>query len=178
MGGQDRQGASRLQRHHHDRDLSRCVRDLGWEYFDKLAKQNVMQVQSAADPPKKLELGERAVMADGNDYILTAVKEAGGPVELVYPTEGSPLIVGPNGIFKAAPNPNAARLFQAFCFTPECQQLMIDIAGMHSFHPRKGKTRPPGASRHQGDEGGSGRRGKASGADQGSLHQDLPGVRH
>ena len=43
-------------------------RDLGWEYFEKLAKQKVMQVQSAADPPKKLALGERAVMADGNEY--------------------------------------------------------------------------------------------------------------
>ena len=94
-------------------------RDLGWDYFEKLAKQRVMQVQSAADPPKKLALGERAIMADGNEYNLIQLKEAGGPVEIVYPTEGTPLIVGPNGIFKAAPNPNAARLFQSFCFTAE-----------------------------------------------------------
>src|SRR5262249_51495209 len=40
------------------------ARDLGWDYFEKLAKQRVMQVQSSADPPKKLALGERAVMAD------------------------------------------------------------------------------------------------------------------
>jgi hypothetical protein len=39
-------------------------------------------------------------------------------VELVYPTEGTPQIVGPNGFFKAAPNRSAARLFQCFCFTP------------------------------------------------------------
>src|ERR1700720_3008030 len=37
-------------------------RDIGWEYFEKLAKQRVMQVQSSSDPPKKLALGERAVM--------------------------------------------------------------------------------------------------------------------
>src|SRR3954464_14835516 len=42
------------------------VRELGWEYFEKLSKQRVMQVQSSTDPPKKLALGERAVMADGN----------------------------------------------------------------------------------------------------------------
>ena len=111
------------------------ARDLGWDYFEKLAKQRVMQVQSASDPPKKIGLGERAIMADGNDYVLTQVKDAGGPVEIVYPTEGTPQIVGPNAIFKAAPNPNAARLFQAFCFTAECQQLVLDIANMHSFHP-------------------------------------------
>ena len=45
------------------------ARDLGWPYLEKLAQQKVMQVQSAADPPKKILLGERAVMADGNDYI-------------------------------------------------------------------------------------------------------------
>jgi iron(III) transport system substrate-binding protein len=111
------------------------ARDLGWEYFERLAKQRVMQVQSASDPPKKIALGERAVMADGNDYVLTQVKESGAPVEIVYPTEGAPLIVGPNAIFKAAPNPNAARLFQCYCFTAECQQLVLDIAGMHSYHP-------------------------------------------
>src|SRR6185369_13090595 len=83
-------------------------RDLGWPYFEKLAQQNVMQVQSSADPPKKLALGERAVMADGNEYNIFQIKEKNGPVEPVYATEGSPLIVGPTGMFKAAPNPNAA----------------------------------------------------------------------
>ena len=29
------------------------ARDIGWEYFEKLAKQKVMQVQSSTDPPKK-----------------------------------------------------------------------------------------------------------------------------
>src|SRR5437667_5844210 len=43
------------------------VRELGWEYLEKLSKQRVMQVQSSTDPPKKLALGERAVMADGNE---------------------------------------------------------------------------------------------------------------
>src|SRR6185312_10864431 len=103
------------------------VRDIGWGYFEKLAKQNIMQVQSSADPPKKLALGERAVMADGNEYNMFQLKDKKSPVEIVYPTEGTPLIVGPNGVLKGAPNPNAAKLFQAYCFTPECQQLLIDV---------------------------------------------------
>ena len=111
-------------------------RDLGWEFFEKLAKQRIMQVQSSADPPKKLALGERAVMADGNEYNLFQMKENAQPVEIVYATEGSPLIVGPNGVFKAAPNPNAARLFQSYSFTPEAQQLIIDVGGLRSMHPQ------------------------------------------
>ena len=110
-------------------------RDLGWNYFEQLAKQNIMQVQSSADPPKKLGLGERAVMADGNEYNILQMKEAGRPVEPVYASEGSPLIIGPNGIFKGSPNPNAAKLFQSFCFGREAQQLIIDTGGLRSVHP-------------------------------------------
>ncbi len=111
-------------------------RDLGWSWFEQLAKQNVMQVQSAADPPKKLDLGERAVMADGNEYSILQLRETGHPVEPVYATEGSPMIIGPNGIFKGSPNPNAAKLFQSYCFSREAQQLMIDFGGLRSVHPQ------------------------------------------
>jgi iron(III) transport system substrate-binding protein len=112
------------------------VRELGWGYFEKLAQQSVMQVQSSADPPKKLALGERAVQADGNEYNIFQLKEGGRPVETVYATEGTPLVVGPNAVFKAAPNPNAARLFQCFCFSGECQQLISDVGGQRSVHPQ------------------------------------------
>jgi len=110
------------------------VRDIGWDFFEQLAKQNVMQVQSATDPPKKLALGERSVMADGTEYNVFLLKEAGQPVEVVYPTEGTPFSTGPNGIFKAAPNPNAAKLFQNYCFTPEAQQVIIEAGGLRSLH--------------------------------------------
>jgi iron(III) transport system substrate-binding protein len=110
-------------------------RDLGWDYFEKLAKQNIMQVQSSADPPKKLDLGERAVMADGNEYNIFQLKEAGRPLEPVYAAEGSPLIIGPNGIFKGSPNPNAAKLFQSFCLGRDAQQLIVDVGGLRSVHP-------------------------------------------
>jgi iron(III) transport system substrate-binding protein len=110
------------------------VRDIGWDFYENLAKQNIMQVQSATDPPKKLSLGERSVMADGTEYNIFLLKESGQPVEAIYPTEGTPFIVGPNGIFKAAPNPNAAKLFQNYCFTPDAQQIIIEAGGLRSLH--------------------------------------------
>ena len=125
-----------------------------------------MQVQSATDPPKKLALGERAVMADGNEYIMLQLKEKGEPIEIVYPTEGTPLIVGPNAIFKTAPNPNAARLLQS-----------LDVhAGMPAAHHRHRrrcarcirrprKSRAASRSQDQADEG---RRGRGREAGRGS----------
>ena len=97
---------------------------------------SLRSTREASDPPKKLALGERPIMADGNEYNLFQLKEQGRPVEIVYPTEGSPLLVGPNGVFANAPNPNAARLFQSYCFTPEAQQLIIDVGGLRSMHPQ------------------------------------------
>src|SRR5437868_4869552 len=112
------------------------VRELGWDYFEKLSKQRVMQVQSSTDPPKKLALGERAVMADGNEYNVVLLKEAGQPVEPVYPTEGTPTVSGPTGIFASAPHPNAARLFQAWLHTRETQQFFTDFTAQYSVHPQ------------------------------------------
>src|SRR5215475_12428783 len=112
------------------------VREFGWEYYEKLAKQRVMQVQSSTDPPKKLALGERAVMADGNEYGVVLLKEAGQPVEPIYPTEGTPTISGPTAIFASAPHPNAARLFQAWLHTREIQQFFTDYTAQYSAHPQ------------------------------------------
>jgi len=110
------------------------VREFGWDYYEKLSKQRVMQVQSSTDPPKKLALGERSVMADGNEYNVVLLKEAGQPVEPIYPIEGTPTVSGPTGIFATAPHPNAARLFQAWLHTRETQQFFIDFTAQYSVH--------------------------------------------
>jgi iron(III) transport system substrate-binding protein len=113
------------------------ARELGWSYFEKLARQRVMQVQSASDPPKKLGLGERAVQVDGADAILLQIKEQGQPVEVVHASEGSPLITIPGGVFRGAPNPNAARLFQNFLCGVEGQRVFVE-GNRHSFHAQVG----------------------------------------
>jgi iron(III) transport system substrate-binding protein len=117
------------------------ARELGWDYFEKLAKQRVMQVQSGVDPPKKVALGERAAMVDGADYIALQQQDKGVPIEVVYPLEGAPLVNSPNAIFKAAPNPNAARLFQSWMYSGEGQQALVDISGQYVPH-RQTKPKP------------------------------------
>lgn len=110
------------------------ARDLGWEYFEELSKQRVMQVQSATDTPKKIALGERAVMVDGAGYLIIQYKEKGDPVDIVYPQEGTPLATSPSVLFKGAPNPNAARLFQNWMHSRAAQQLIVDFARQYSPH--------------------------------------------
>ena len=154
------------------------ARELGWGYFEKLAKQKVMQVQSGVDPPKKVALGERAVMVDGADYIALLHKDQGAPIEVVYPVEGAPLINSPNAVFKAAPNPNAARLFQNWMCSREGQQALVDLSAQYVPHaPSQTQARAPAARRHQVHEGRS-RSGSHPGRrDQGQVHRHLQGVR-
>jgi iron(III) transport system substrate-binding protein len=109
------------------------AQQLGWPYLETLSRQRVMQGQSASDPPKKLALGERAVQVDGSDAILLQLKEQGQPVEIVHAAEGTPLITTPVGVFRSAPNPNAARLFESFLCGVEGQGLFVE-GNRHSFH--------------------------------------------
>ena len=131
------------------------ARDLGWEYFEKLAKQKVMQVQSSTDPPKKLALGERAIMVDGSEYVALQLKEAkradrdrlsgrGHAADRRARTVSS----------RARPIPNAARLFQSYML----------LARMPAAHHRRrrpalaasageGEAGPHAARRDQAHEG-------------------------
>ena len=154
------------------------VRELGWEYLEKLAKQRVMQVQSSTDPPKKLSLGERAVMADGNEYGVVLLKEAGQPVEPIYPAEGTPTISGPTAIFasRAASKCRAA--------VPDLAAHPRDPAILHRLHrtifrSRAGAVEAGTAQdlRHQADEGGCRGRREDGGRNQDTLCAAVQGLR-
>jgi len=110
-------------------------RDIGWDFFKKLGQQHVMQVQSAADPPKKVAQGERAVAADGGEYVPLQMISQGAPFALVYPSEGTPSIPGGAAVMADAPHPNAARLFDLYLFSKDGQGLLVSLARLRSFHP-------------------------------------------
>ncbi len=107
----------------------------GWDYFQQLAKNNVMLVQSAVDPAGVVASGERPVAGNGGEYTFYQAKKKGNPVEIVYPKDGVPLVVSPSAIAAFAPHPNAARLFTDFSFSKDVQQVMADSEGLYSGHP-------------------------------------------
>jgi iron(III) transport system substrate-binding protein len=107
---------------------------LGWEYFEKLGKQNVLQGQSAGDPPLRVAQGERAVMADAAESVVFRIQQQGAPLEIVYPTEGVPVVPVGMAMMKTPQNPNAARLLLHFLASREAQQIITDTGG-RSFHP-------------------------------------------
>ncbi len=94
-----------------------------------------MQVQSSTDPPKKLALGECAIMADGNDYNVVMLKEAGQPVEPLYPSEGTPTISGRPPSSPARRIPMWRGRF-SLLHTRDTQQFFTDFTAQYSAHPQ------------------------------------------
>ena len=120
------------------------AREFGWSYFEKLGKQKVLQVQSATEPPKRLEAGERSVAVDGSDYLFWLARERGLPIEIVLAVEGTPQISNPMGIFKTAPNPNAARLLVSWIMSGEGQSFIVNLSGQYPANRQvKPKTGRP-----------------------------------
>ena len=76
-------------------------------------------------------------MADGNEYNVVLLKEAGQPVEPVYPAEGTPTISGPTGIFSDARRIRTPRgCSRPGCIRRETQQFFIDFTAQYSAHPQ------------------------------------------
>jgi iron(III) transport system substrate-binding protein len=111
------------------------VKVLGWDYFEKLAKQGVQQLQSTTAPPKTIASGERAVQVDGNEYNMFIEIDKKSPVKIIYAVEGTPFVTSPTAIFAQAPHPNAARVLQNFLYTAKAQQILVDAGGARSLHP-------------------------------------------
>ena len=114
------------------------ARDLGWDYFVKLAAQNAMPVQSATDTPKKISLGDRAVMVDGAGYLVISYEEPCQPVDMVNPEEGTPLAGGPSAVFKAPSQSECCPGARAWTEGERSAFLRINYAGPVDLLPYSG----------------------------------------
>ena len=111
------------------------VKQMGWEYFQELAKNKLHIVQSANDPAQVVASGERPLGVNGAEYFYYKTMKQGNPIKIVYPKEGAPLVISPTAIAKDAPHPNAARLFTEFILSKENQQILADKEGLYTGHP-------------------------------------------
>ena len=100
----------------------------GWEYFEKLAKNNPRIGRSGNDPVTLITAGECLVgPAPGNTAFQNVDK--GNPIGPVYPTDGGTLCVGPSAVMAAAPHPNAARLFMEWLMSEAYARMSVALHG-------------------------------------------------
>jgi iron(III) transport system substrate-binding protein len=97
----------------------------GWSYFQDMAKLDPQIGKSINDTLTAEASGERQVGASAHSVTLGR-KADGKPVDAVFPSDFTVLVVQPQGVAKNAPHPNAARLFQNFNYSREMSQVMAD----------------------------------------------------
>jgi iron(III) transport system substrate-binding protein len=96
-----------------------------WSYFQDMAKLNPKIGKSINDTLTDEASGERQIGASAHSVTLGR-KADGKPVDAVFPSDFTVLVVQPQGVAKKAPHPNAARLFQNFNFSKEMSQTMAE----------------------------------------------------
>lgn len=117
-------------------DAAWCVammKRVGWQYYEALAKNDPLVQRSTFDTLTALSSGERLV-APLPDAFAAIAAAKGNPVTVVYPTDGSVMILGYTAILKNAPQPNTARLFTEFLLGVEHAKVVAD-AGYVSVRP-------------------------------------------
>jgi iron(III) transport system substrate-binding protein len=98
----------------------------GWQFFEKLAKNNPRVGRSINDTVTMLNAGESAVAGSGPAGTLLESVQKGNPLAMVYPTDGTVLIIAPSSIMKGSKHPNAARLFMEFLMSEGASQIWVD----------------------------------------------------
>jgi len=106
----------------------------GWEFFEKLAKNNPRIGRSAADPVTLITAGECLVGPGAAGGVYPGIAR-GNPLGIVNPRDGLVVCVTPSAIPANAPHPNAARLFMEWLMGDSYSRL---IAGDGSEPIRTG----------------------------------------
>ncbi len=117
-------------------DAAWCVvmtKRVGWKYYEALAKNEPLVQRSTFDTLTALSSGERVVATLPDAFAIEAAAK-GNPVTVVYPSDGSVMILGYTAILKNAPQPNTARLFTEFLLDVEHAKVVAD-AGYVSVRP-------------------------------------------
>lgn len=113
----------------------------GWQYFDKLEKNQPQIGRSVNDTVTMLNAKERWVAA-GPEATTLLSRDKGNPLSVVYPTDGALLMVSPSAVPKNAPAPNAGKLYIEFLLDKEAAEVQVKS---HSLSVIKGIKAAPGA---------------------------------
>ena len=97
-------------------------RKFGWDYYEKLRKNDIMIVQSNQQVTDTIKRGERLIAVGAVDNYATEARMQGHKIDTVYPSDGAFIIASPTAIIKGGPHPNAAKAFAEFMISLEAQK--------------------------------------------------------
>jgi iron(III) transport system substrate-binding protein len=96
---------------------------LGWDFYEKLRKNDIMVVQGNQQVSDNIKRGERLVAVGALDSYAADDRKAGHPIVTILPADGTFVIPSPTAVIKGSPNPNAAKAFAEFMIGDAAQSL-------------------------------------------------------
>jgi len=105
------------------------AKTLGWDYYEKLRKNDIMVVQGNQQVSDNIKRGERLIAVGALDSYAADDRKAGHPIVTILPADGTFVIPSPTAVIKGSPNPNAAKLLAEFMVGDAAQKLFPEDGG-------------------------------------------------
>jgi iron(III) transport system substrate-binding protein len=101
----------------------------GWDYYQKMQKNDVMVVQGNEQVLDMVKRGERLIAAGALDSYAGDARAEGHKIVSIFPTDGTFVISSPTSIIKGSPNPNAAKAFADYMLSEKVQKMFPEDGG-------------------------------------------------
>jgi iron(III) transport system substrate-binding protein len=104
-------------------------KNMGWDFYEKLRKNDIMVVQGNQQVSDNVKRGERLIAVGALDSYAADDRKAGHPIVTILPEDGTFVIPSPTAVIKGSPNPNAAKLLAEFMIGDAAQKLFPEDGG-------------------------------------------------
>jgi iron(III) transport system substrate-binding protein len=95
----------------------------GWDFYDRLSKNDVLIVQGNEQALNLCKTGERPIVAGGDSQYASGARIQGHKIDNTFPADGTFALPSTTSVVKGARYPNAAKLMAEFTLSLEAQRL-------------------------------------------------------
>jgi ABC-type Fe3+ transport system substrate-binding protein len=115
------------------------VQKYGWPFVDAYMKTDPYFVQGHAGVVTAIAAGKKAVSFDNSEHTALAAKAQGAPIDVAYSAaDPTPVFYNSAAILRAAPHPNAAKLWVNFTLSKDQQLAMQNWSARSDVPPPNG----------------------------------------
>jgi iron(III) transport system substrate-binding protein len=95
----------------------------GWDFYEKLNKNDVLIVQGNEQALNLAKTGERPIVVGGDSQYASGARIQGHKIDNTFPADGTFAIPSTTSVVKGSRYPNAAKLMAEFTLSKEAQGL-------------------------------------------------------
>jgi len=122
--------------------VAMMVKQRGWDYYEKLNRNDVVVVQGNEQALNMVKTGERPIAAGADSQYANEARMAGHRIANVFPGDGTFAIPATTSVVKGSKSPNAAKLLAEYSLSLEAQRLWPE----NGIYAARADVAPPAGS--------------------------------